>query len=259
MRTTLASRASRASRRRRHPRPGRESRPSSPSSVAVARASPGHRVSLISFGSNASSPFASRPRLTRRPPGVRRCVLHSRLRRRSRGLLSSGAVVLGSGSLAVSSSSPPLVTLQSCFSLIVCLGLVCSDVVQLRKGYASPAHLSLFRSCFDSRPRFLDWFSLSSTLDYDFVQEHLTSRGTHTSIDHHVVRHISYLALLDSSLSVACVDTADSCRVAAPRAVDSAISDCFSVTFSCDLHADRRCGIRKCGFISWVLLVDTRR
>ena len=32
-----------------------------------------------------------------------------------RGLLSSGAVVLGSGSLAVSSSSPPLVTLQSCF------------------------------------------------------------------------------------------------------------------------------------------------
>jgi hypothetical protein len=118
--------------------------------------------------------------------------------------------------------------------------LVCSDVVQLRKGYASPAHLSLFRSCFDSRPQFLDWFSLSSTLDYDFVQEHLTSRGTHTSIDHHVVRHISYLALLDSSLSVACVDTAVSRRVAAPRAVDSTISDCFSVTFSCDLHADRR-------------------
>ena len=69
--------------------------PSSPSSsrsgvspvVAVARclarASPCHRVSLISFGSNASSPFASRPRLTRGPPGVQRCVFHPRLRRRS--------------------------------------------------------------------------------------------------------------------------------------------------------------------------------
>lgn len=115
MRTTLASRASRASRRRRHPRPSRESRPSSPSPVAL-------RARRRVTASPSSRSVRTRRRLSRRVHGSLEVLQESDdvsfirgYAAALRGLLSSGAVVLGSGSLAVSSSSPPLVTLQSCF------------------------------------------------------------------------------------------------------------------------------------------------
>ena len=95
VRTTLASRASRASRRRRHP-----SSRSRASLVAVvrrcSRASPGH-ASPSSRSVRTRRRLASRPRLTRRPPGVRRCVLHSGFAA-ALEVCCLGAVVLGSGS-----------------------------------------------------------------------------------------------------------------------------------------------------------------
>ena len=88
--------------------------------------------------------------------------------------------------------------------------------------------LSLFRWL--PRLRFLDWFSLSSTLDDDFVQEYLTSRGTHTLLNHDVVRHISYLALLRLISLRRMREHRRLSYFEAPRAVDSTAHDCFSVS-----------------------------